>query len=118
MGGTGSRSSLALLVAAALLTSALPSPTFATDGCSSAENGTAAAPSGQPSVTIDVTWEPRDDVMVEYWAVPSGGDGYPPPPAWTGGCTEDAWGDCKPLNPLIFTEPGIFGFNPEVWAGT
>ena len=111
MGGTAGRSTVALSVAAVLLAST-SGAILATEGCdSSAANGTPAAPTGQAALTLDVTWDSSDEVLVEYWAVPSGGDGYPAPPDWTGGCTDDAWGVCPPAYPLILTEPAIPGYN-------
>jgi len=115
--GSDGRSSLALLMAAVLLTSSAAAPAVAQAGESESSSPCehcADLPTDEaydkPAVLIRVTWKPQKDVRLNYWAAPPGSDPYTGA-YWSGDGCVDGPRPSEPAQPLVLTEAWVGGKN-------
>jgi hypothetical protein len=99
--------------------SALPSPSLSTTtgsliasdfSCHRECEHCAKLPFGQPAVLVHLDWSNQADVRLNYWAAPPGAQPYSDA-TWSGGCTDDPYESCFPVEPLVLSQANASGKN-------
>jgi hypothetical protein len=76
----------------------------------------ATEPYDQPAVLIHFDWSNQADVRLNYWAAPPGAQPYSDA-SWSGGCADDPYEGCFPVEPLALSQASASGKNLSYFPG-